>query len=103
MDLEAIFQFITDYGLMTVLFIVAFYHIISESKDREKAQRELYEKLSEDVEEISRAIGAMEEAVKRTDQNVANSTKSVYELNREVTHLKYMIGSLETIIKSYRN
>lgn len=102
MELQAIFKFVTEYGLMTVLFIFAFYHIITESKNREKAQRDLYEKLSEDVEAIKNNLGTVEEAVKRIDLNVANSAKNVYELNKEVTHLKYMINSLETIIKSLR-
>ena len=101
MDLQTIFKFVTEHGLMPVLFIIAFYHIITESKNREKAQRELYEKLSEDVEEISKAVSVVEESIKRTDQNVANSANTANDVSKEVTHLKYMISSLETIIKSY--
>lgn len=101
MDVNAIFKFAIDYGLFPVLFVFAFWYIISESKEREKAQRELYEKLSEDVEKISMAATAIEESMKRTDSNVSVSTQSINNISQEVTHLKYMITTLETIIKSH--
>ena len=101
MDINAIFKFAVDYGLFPVLFVFAFWYIISESKEREKAQRQLYEKLSEDVQKISNAATALEEAMKRTDSNVSASTQSINNVSQEVAHLKYMINTLETIIRSY--
>ena len=101
MDVTAIFKFATDYGLIPVLFVFAFWSIVSESKNRDKVQRELYQKLSEDVEEISRAVASVEESIKRTDINISNTTQNINHVSQEVTEIKYMINVLDAVIKSH--
>lgn len=100
MDFAEIFKFAADYGLFPVLFVFAFWYIISESKARENAQRELYIKMSEDLEVISDAMTAIEEASKRTDANVSNNAQVSTNISQEVIQIKYMINAMETIIKS---
>lgn len=100
MDFDTIFSVAKEFGLFPVLFVFAFYYIITESKARESKQGELYEKLSQDVEMISDSIEAIEEAIKRIDTNVSNKTQSIDALSQDVVQLKYMINALDTIIRS---
>lgn len=101
MDVTTIFEFATNYGLIPVLFVFAFWSIISESKSRDQAQRELYQKLSEDVEVISRAMASVEESIRRTDANMSNTSQTMSNVSQEVMEIKYMINTLDAVIKSY--
>lgn len=93
MSIDAVLKLALENGLWPALFVFAFWYIISEHKEREKNQRELYVLLAEDVEKISDTVSGIEETTKRVDTNTSTITQDVKEL-------KYMVTSLETTIKS---
>ena len=93
MSIDAILKLALENGLFPALFVFAFWYIISEHKEREKSQRELYTLLAEDVRQIADTVSGIEETTKRVDTNSSTITQDVKEL-------KYMVTSLETTIKS---
>lgn len=93
MSIDAILKLALENGLFPALFVFAFWYIISEHKEREKSQRELYTLLAEDVRKINDAIIGIEESTKRSDTNAS-------AISQDVKELKYMISSLETTIKN---
>lgn len=93
MSIDAVLELALENGLFPALFVFAFWYIISEHKEREKSQRDLYTLLAEDVKQINEAISGIEETTKRVDTNTSTITQDVKEL-------RYMVTSLEATIKS---
>ncbi|MGG2085312.1 BhlA/UviB family holin-like peptide [Lysinibacillus pakistanensis] len=93
MDISTLLSLALENGLFPALFVFAFWYIISEHKEREKSQRELYTLLAEDVEKINDVISGIEETIKRVDTNAS-------VISQDVKDLRYMVSSLETTIKS---
>lgn len=93
MSIDAVLKLALENGLWPALFVFAFWYIISEHKEREKSQRELYVLLAEDVKEIADTVSGIEESTKRVDANTS-------AISQDVKELKYMVSSLETTIKS---
>lgn len=93
MSIDAVLKLALENGLFPALFVFAFWYIISEHKEREKSQRELYTLLAEDVRQIADTVSGIEETTKRVDMNTST-------ISQDVKELKYMVSSLETTIKS---
>lgn len=116
MNIETVFKFAVEFGLFPVLFIFAFFYIINEAKNREKAQGDLYKSMAGDVKEIKDSILTLENEMKRIDANVSNIATSTSNLSanaskdsgninvlQEISHLKIMVTTMETNIQNKLN
>lgn len=93
MSIDELLKAALEYGIFPALFVFAFWYIISEHKERENSQRELYRVLATDVSAISDTISGIEESSSRIDMNTSTITQ-------EMRELRYMVTTLEANIKS---
>ena len=93
MDFTGIMTLALEKGVFAALFVFSFWFILSEGKKREESQRDLYLDLSESMEKTKDAVISIEEKVNRIDNNQTN-------VSQDIVELKYMISSMETILKS---
>lgn len=82
-----------EKGLFAALFVFAFWFILTENKKREESQRDLYINLSESLDKAKDAITSIEEKIERIDNTQTN-------ISQDLMEVKYMIDSMETIVKS---
>ena len=93
MDMDAFMTLALEKGLFAALFVFAFIFILKENKKREESQRGLFLDLSDSLEKAKDAILIIENKLERVDNNTTNLTQDFLEI-------KYMINSMETILKN---
>ncbi|MED1125363.1 BhlA/UviB family holin-like peptide [Bacillus atrophaeus] len=96
MDVTAILTLALEKGLFAALFVFAFWFILTENKKREENQRDLFLSLSDSLDKTKDAVTAIEGKIERIDNNQSNVSQDIMEV-------KYMINSMETILKSQIN
>lgn len=82
-----------EKSLFAGLFIFTFFFVINENKKREEAQRDLYSKLAESLDKAKDAIVTIENKVERIDNKSS-------DISQDVTEIKYMISSMESIVRN---
>lgn len=96
MNVAEILTLALEKGLFAALFVFAFSFILTENKKREESQRDLYINLSESLDKAKDAITSIEGKIERIDNTQSN-------ISQDLMKVKYMINSMETIVKSQMN
>lgn len=96
MDFTRLLALALEKGLFAALFVFSFWFILTENKKREESQRDLYINLSESLDKAKEAIISIEGKIERIDNSQTNVSQDILEV-------KYMINSMENIIKTQIN
>lgn len=104
MDLTTIFKFAADYGIFPVLFILSFIHIIVESKNREAAQKALYDALLQRVDDLETSVESIKSSISRIDTNMSTLAQKIDEVSQDTSsdsvEIKHKIELLDAWLRS---